>query len=600
MIASIHPKPVRTVWGVICLLFAAVLVAGSVSCNLYLDGSWRRPVLPGSVTIAYDCEDTGERFLIETGETVPVGTTLIAVYTDPEDDDKKVDEDDISYQWLLNGKPIDGETGDEIIAEEPGKYTVSVRAEGYRPLYSYSVLVGDDGESPPGGQWVVIRQQVGTGGIIDIVNGRVPLGTTLVAVFTGPGGIPLDLPWQWRRDNSQSSTATDGIYTPTTEGSYTVEVYAAGHGLLVSAPVRVGDDTASQVCTCSQPNITWGRLIEFPIINNSGQTPAAENGEQEGTCGNCGGTATRTVQWDVTTLAGNGTTQLLNSPTGIAVHGNIIYVADTENHRIQKIDAAGNVTTLAGSTLGFAEGQGTQAQFRSPTGIAVHGNIIYVTDTGNHRIRRIDAAGNVTTLAGSGTASGFQDGQGTQAQFASPTGIAVDAAGIIYVADGNSRIRRIDINNNNDVTTPVSTGLNELYGVAVHGNIIYVANRGSHIIQRIELNNDNAVTTLVGSTQGFTEGQGTAARFARPAGIAVHGNIIYVADTDNHRIRRIDAAGNVTTLAGLGGNGGFIDGQGTQAQFRQPRGIAVDAAGNIYIADSGNHRIRKMSLVSVP
>ena len=214
---------------------------------------------------------------------------------------------------------------------------------------------------------------------------------------------------------------------------------------------------------------------------------------------------------------------------------------------------AASAGTLAGSgTQGALNGTGAAAQFYLPTGVACDGSgNVYVCDQSNQRIRKIVAAtGAVSTLAGS--TFGFADGTGAAAKFLDPTGVACDGSGNVYVADtNNNRIRRI---------------------VAATG----------------------VVSTLAGSgAYGFADGLGAAAQFASPTGVACDGSgNVFVADQNNHRIRGIVAAtGVVSTFAGTGTQG-FADGTGIGAQFNRPQGVACDASGTVYVADTGNHRIR--------
>jgi len=313
---------------------------------------------------------------------------------------------------------------------------------------------------------------------------------------------------------------------------------------------------------------------------------------------------------------GTGSDARFNVPDGIAVDasGNV-YVADRNNNTIRKITPDGVVSTLAGRA-GFAggdDGTGSDARFYWPSGVAVDsaGNV-YVADApsfdydtlsyiGGHTIRKITPSGVVTTLAGLAGSSGSADGTGSAARFNEPSGVAVDSAGNVYVADWrNNTIRKI---------TPggvVSTlaGLASPFGVAVDssGNV-YVAATFNFTIHKITPG--GVVSTLAGRFRGGADGTGSAARFAWPYGVAVDsaGNV-YVADSPyremedlsyryGHTIRKITPSGVVTTLAGLAGIPGGADGTGSAARFASPKGVAVDSAGNVYVADTGNNTIRK-------
>jgi sugar lactone lactonase YvrE len=210
--------------------------------------------------------------------------------------------------------------------------------------------------------------------------------------------------------------------------------------------------------------------------------------------------------------------------------------------------------TLGGG--GTTDGTGPTARFAQPSGVAVDtAGTIYVADTDNHTIRKVTLGGVVTTLAGLAGVSGSADGTGIAARFYHPSGVAVDGAGTVYVADErNHTIRR----------------------VAPGGMVTTLAGRAGFI--------------------GSTDGAGSAARFSFPRGVAVAGaGTVYVADSSNHTIRTVTAAGVVTTLAGLAGVNGSADGTGSAARFNQPHGVAVDAAGTVYVGDKINHTIRKVT-----
>ena len=270
-------------------------------------------------------------------------------------------------------------------------------------------------------------------------------------------------------------------------------------------------------------------------------------------------------------------------------------------------------TTLAGTALtnGRTDGTGPAAHFNFPFSVAVDGGgNVYVADSYNNSIRLISSAGVVTTIAGdtAGT-SGFADGLGNAARFNQPDGIAVDGGGTIYVADrGNNTIRMIQFNGTNwNVSTLAGThgttghadgqgaaaSFNQPYGLAVDGGGIYVADSGNSIIRQIGFG--GYVTTLAGTAGvgGSTDATGPAAKFITPFGVATDGNgHVYVADTGNNTVRMISSGGVVTTLAGLAGSAAVTDGTGSAARFNAPYGIAADSNGNVFVADQNGQTIR--------
>jgi serine/threonine-protein kinase len=258
-------------------------------------------------------------------------------------------------------------------------------------------------------------------------------------------------------------------------------------------------------------------------------------------------------------------------PSGVAVDGEgSIIIADWGNHAVRKLTPDGTVSTLAGSgRQGFADGAGTAAQFYYPRDVAVDGeDSIIIADYVNHRVRKITPDGTVSTLAGSGRA-GFADGAGAAAQFNGPSGVAVDGKGSIIITDsGNHRVRKITPDGT--VSTLAGSGSkgfadNYSRGVAVDGEgSIIIADWGNHRVRK--LTRDGTVSTLAGSgSKGFADGAGAAAQFKHPYGVAVdgEGNII-ITDFSNQRLRKITPDGTVSTLfAGTCGlHGVAIDADG--------------------------------------
>lgn len=325
----------------------------------------------------------------------------------------------------------------------------------------------------------------------------------------------------------------------------------------------------------------------------------------------------------VTTFAGSkgnsgsadGTTGArFNAPHGIAVDGGgNVYVADSENHTIRKITPSGVVSTLAGSASvsGNADGTGGAARFSNPCGLCrdTAGNL-YVADTDNHTIRKVTSAGVVTTLAGSAGNPGHVDDTGSAAQFYSPQGIAVDAAGNVYVGSASSgTIRKVTpagvvttlagdpFESGSDDGTGTAARFAGATGLAFDGSgDLLVADHGNNTVRK--MTPAAVVTTLAGAAAqyGSADGTGTAARFFFPLGLAADGaGNIYAADMANQTIRKITPDGVVTTLAGSPGLQGDDDGTGSAARFRNPRAVASDAGGTVYVADTGSSTIRKIT-----
>ena len=299
---------------------------------------------------------------------------------------------------------------------------------------------------------------------------------------------------------------------------------------------------------------------------------------------------------------GTGTNSRFNHPYGVAVDSTgIVYAADYSNYTLRKMTPGGKVTTFAGvvGSPGSADGMGSAARFTSLIGLAVDStDHIIVADTYNNRIRKVTPSGEVSTLEVGG------------AQFDRPSGVALDAAGNIFVADRfNHTIRKVTPAG---VVTTVAglagsvgsadgTGgaarFNYPSGVAVDGaGNIFVADTFNNAIRKIT--STGVVTTFAGlagmGNNGSTDGIGSAARLYHPFGVAVdRAGSVYVADSDNQTIRKVTPAGVVTTLGGQSGNVGSEDGTGSSARFYEPAGVAVDGAENIFVVDYSSHNLRK-------
>ena len=463
-----------------------------------------------------------------------------------------------------------------------------------------NVYVADAGnqtirEILAGGRVITLAGSVGITGTND--------GTGSAARFTYPSAVAVDGAGNLYVADSQNSTirkvAPGGIVTtfagmPGNSGS----ADGAGSNARFFEPNGVAVDTGGNVYVADTGNSTIRKITLAGVVTTLA-----------GSAGNIG------------SADGPGNSARFYMPYGVVVDlaGNV-YVTDTFNNTVRKVTAGGVVSTLAGlaGASGSADGTGSNARFNGPDGAAAvdtAGNL-YLADYNNNTIRKITPAGAVTTLAGLAGSSGANDGFGSVARFYNPSGLAVDSAGDVFIADTeNDTIREglLPI-----IPPPITTfaGLagssgstdgtgsnarfNQPTSVAldIAGNV-YVADYYNATVRMI--NPSGTVTTLAGQagTVGSANGSGSAARFYNPSGVTVDNSYnVYVADQGNYTIRKI-TGGVVSTLAGLAGSAGSADGTGSAARFYYPAAVAVDGAGNVYVADGGNSTIRKITSAGI-
>ena len=298
----------------------------------------------------------------------------------------------------------------------------------------------------------------------------------------------------------------------------------------------------------------------------------------------------------------------LNGPRGVAVDGSgNLYFADRGNRRIRRVDASGTITTVAGIGESGYSGDGGPAAgawLHTPEGVTVDGaGNLYIADTWNDRIRRVDVSGTITTVAGTGESGYSGDGgPATAAWLYHPRGVAADGLGAVYIADtGNYRILRLDPLG---TLATIAARLGWPSGVAVDGaGSVYIADAWNRRILRLDPS--GTITSVAGTGQGGFSGDrgpAVAAQLYWPRGVAVEGaGNLYIADTENHRIRRVDVSGTLTTIAGTGQAGyGGDGGLAAAAQLNFPTGVGVDESGKVYVADSRNHRIRVLTRLPPP
>jgi sugar lactone lactonase YvrE len=463
----------------------------------------------------------------------------------------------LSYQWRFNDSPLEGATNATLVLS-----SVTTNQAGL-----YSVAVTNDYGGVVSSNALMMVLEVPPAIALQPADQTVWPGDTTTFSVKATGSPPFCYQWQFKDnplDGATNATLVLSNVTTNQAGPYSVVVTNL-----------FGSVTSSNAVLTVRIPYTFTTLAGL----------AGSQGSADGT-----GSAARFYY-----------------PWGVAVDsaGNV-YVADTLNNTIRKVTPGGVVTTLAGlaGNAGSADRTGSAARFSGPDGVAVDsaGNV-YVADTANNTIRKVTPGGVVTTLAGLAGNPGSADGTGSAARFNFPVGVAVDSTGNVYVADrDNDTIRKVTPGG--VVTTPPWMDLFSPCGVAVDsaGNE-YVADAGHHTIRKVTPG--GVVTTLAGLNQydvfgnpvgGSADGTGSAARFGLPFGVAVDsaGNV-YVADLGNQTIRKVTPGGVVTTLAGLAGTFtyGSVDGTGSTVRFYGPVGVAVDSAGNVYVADTYNNTIRR-------
>ncbi|AWI08751.1 pectinesterase family protein [Ereboglobus luteus] len=508
-----------------------------------------------------------------------------------------------------------------------------------------------------------------------VASSTIPFHGDTVTLVPSLGGAGTA--YQWRLNNfdipgATSETLTLANIQSAQLGAYTVVVTTAADKHTVSAPVTItfgdapsfsglngGAITAiSGKAVTLNPSVNGAGLVyQWQRFVDGGWIDLADNATYSGantgslTIGNIGDAQAGDYRLVVSNPSGSATGNpytvsvapvLFPYPTGVAVdsYGDL-YIADSALNVVRKVAASGSTAVLyAGipNTAGYKDGAFGVSMFNAPAALAIDasGNL-YVADTGNAVVRRVNRDGSLETLAGDPSGRGNRDGIGTAVLFSSPNGLSFDrTTGVTYLADTNNHtIRRLTPINpssgvyvGNTVATiggiPGSSGDNDAWlvdsgtamilsgtgrynhpaAVAFSGSFLYIADAGNNTIRKLTVasgTNFGVVQTIAGTpgVNGSDDGPGLTALFDQPKSIVVDasGANIYVADTGNHTIRKVTPAGDVITLAGLATVSGQSDGEGMNALFNQPTALALDSSGRtLYVADTGNAAVRKIAI----
>ena len=436
------------------------------------------------------------------------------------------------------------------------------------------------------------------------------LAGTGAAGYSGDGGSALTA--QLYSPASVAADNSGNVYIADNSNSRIRKVDASGNITTVAGNGDYGYSGDGGAATGAQIGMCYGLAVDASgnLYLSDWNNNVVRKLDTSGVISTVAGTGTSGFSGD----GGAAVNAQLASPYGLAVDsGGNLYIADNSNVRIRRVDTSGTITTVAGSGVCCYAGDGgaaADAQLGYPDGVAVDaaGNL-YIADSDDGRVRKVNSAGIITTIAGNGYFGFSGDGgPAIGAMFSYPGGVAVDGAGNLYVADAhNARIRKV--NAAGAIATLVGGAVND-GGLGVFGLLnapagvardnagnTYIADTDNNRVRKVDAN--GIITTIAGTgVTGFSGDGGAAigAQLSTPQAVTLDGSgNLYIADIGNSRIRKVDTSGNITTIAGNGGPGHTGDGgPATEAQIGTAYGLAVDSSGNLYAPDSSNNIVRKI------